>query len=567
MPSPKQTDKVIVTHMAALGAKYTPAGMTALTAALKKLIAADLNRGLDTVVIDLASAADAKKYKFKAVPLATVRNAKLHKQAIDKIYAALERPAYLMLLGAIDVIPHVPLKNPLFGRDDPDATADSDLPYACDTAYGVDPRKFIAPSRVVGRLPDINGGKDAAYLVGLIDTAAGYTERPAAKYNAYFGLSAKVWAKSTQTSLTAVFGQAAALQQSPPVLFPAPAPNGLGALAHFINCHGADSSPQFYGQAVDDGPTPAALDAGQLTGKVTEGTVVAAECCFGAQLYDPAVALVPAGICNAYLKEKAYGFFGSSTIAYGPAAGNDLADLVCGYFLKHVREGSSLGRAALQARLDYVQSLNGVVTACALKTLAQFSLLGDPALTPVRAAAPPATVKAVSTKAVTKGVAGGVAAALTQAVVDRLTRNNRRAWLQSYATALTSIASCVTDAVVDHALGAVAKGMKAPAKTSADDLGVGQQLRKLAEEMGLKSPAVLVFGMQRAAQSGAAPKGAKAIAKAVPRGIAAPTPDRVHVVMERVAPKADEPEKFVRIRGFEAVESNGALQVRKFVSR
>ena len=59
-------------------------------------------------------------------------------------------------------------------------------------------------------------------------------------------------------------------------------------------------------------------------------------------------------MCNTYLANKAYGYFGSSTIAYGPSTTNDQADLMCQSFLKQVLAGASLGRAALQARLDYI---------------------------------------------------------------------------------------------------------------------------------------------------------------------------------------------------------------------
>lgn len=89
------SDKVIVTHKGALGAKYKPAGLKKIEAAIDGLVAADAARGLVTTVVDLSSAAHAKKYKFKVVPAAAA--AKLHKQAIDKIFAAMDRPDYLML--------------------------------------------------------------------------------------------------------------------------------------------------------------------------------------------------------------------------------------------------------------------------------------------------------------------------------------------------------------------------------------------------------------------------------------------------------------------------------------
>src|SRR5687768_17306118 len=94
------------------------------------------------------------------------------------------------------------------------------------------------------------------------------------------------------------------------------------------------------------------------------------------------------GICSAYLAGKAYAFFGSSTIAYGPADTNDNADLICQFFLRRVVTGASVGRAALEARQQFAQQ-TGELSPADLKTLAQFNLLGDPSVTPVAASAPP----------------------------------------------------------------------------------------------------------------------------------------------------------------------------------
>jgi Peptidase family C25 len=551
MPSPTP-DKVIVTHKAALKTKYAAAGLTAIETALKNLIAADLARGLVTVVVDLSSSADATRYGFTVIPIASVGDAKKHKQAIDKIHTKTVNPAYLMLLGAVDVIPHVPLKNPVFTPDvDEDLTADSDLPYACSAGYNTDPRKFVAPSRVVGRLPDLTGGTDPAYLVKLIGVAANYTQRPRAMYDPYMGLSAQVWQRSTEMSLDAVFGGHADLQNSPPIDHPTTSATHLDRLSHFINCHGSAGVPRFSGEDAFGYPT--ALDASQLIGVAQEGTVVAAECCYGAELYNPTVEAEPMGVCNAYLGEKTYGFFGSSTIAYGPPDDNDLADLICQFFLKHVRDGASIGRACLLARLDYVSSRTGTLTGHDLKTLAQFNLLGDPALTPVPAPTPHAGVKTMATVK-PKGMAGAAATAATRFVIDRFTRDDRRAWLRRYSNALAGAAYVVADAIV----ASVAGKKEAPGGASP---AVAKVLRAVALEMGMKKPTVLRFGV---GAEGGTKKVATKSAKAM-KATGTVAPVKVHVVMERTEPPAGK--NAVLIRGFEAVESDGMLTVRKFVSR
>jgi len=109
------------------------------------------------------------------------------------------------------------------------------------------------------------------------------------------------------------------------------------------------------------------------------GTVIAVECCYGAELYDPADSDMHAGICSTYLRDGAYGYFGSSTIAYGPSEGNGQADLICQYFLDEVLNGSSLGDAVLRARHRFAGAYTHM-DPVDLKTLVQFVLLGDPSI-------------------------------------------------------------------------------------------------------------------------------------------------------------------------------------------
>ncbi|HVZ37913.1 MAG TPA: hypothetical protein VHI13_01450 [Candidatus Kapabacteria bacterium] len=372
-------DKVILTNFGVLSAKYGPTGLAAINAALERLVAADKARGLDSVVIGLDDAAGMGSLK---VPVVTnAQSGRQAKDAIDAIYRALT-PDYIMILGSSDVVPHQSLANPVFdGANDPDRMVPSDLPYACDAPYGGDASKYTGPTRVVGRLPDITGGNVADYLVGLIETAVNWTSRPRSQYASYLGISAAVWEDSTALSLQNVFGNASDLQ-----IVPTAGPKWEAALlarrAHFVNCHGALANPHYYGQ---QGSTfPIAHDAAYVAAsELAEGTVIAAECCYGAELYNPVLAdNQQMGMCNTYLSKKAYAFLGSSTIAYGPASGNGSADYLCQFFLNQVLAGASVGRAALMARQEFVRR-SGMVDPVDLKTLAQFSLMGDPSIQPV----------------------------------------------------------------------------------------------------------------------------------------------------------------------------------------
>jgi hypothetical protein len=522
MPVPP-TDKLIVTSAARLKAKYGPTGLTTLTKAVGNLIDADAARGLKTALVDLGNKGDMKKYGAAAVPAGKELDPKAVKQAVDKLAAAVN-PAYLLVLGAPDVVPHQELVNPVYeaGVDD-DKVVPSDLPYACAAPFGTDTHKFTAPTRVVGRLPDVTGGTDPAYLAGLLRTAAEYTSRPAAAYDHFLGVTADVWKKSTEASLRAAFGTAAGMKDSPPN-GPTWTAGELGARAHFFNCHGAAGDPRFFGQKGN--VFPVAHDAAVVAGRLTAGTVLAAECCYGAELYDPGPLGTRMGMCNTYLANGAYAYLGSSTIAYGPADGNAQADLLCQFFVRSIRSGASAGRACLEARAEYVKHVT-TLTPTDLKTLAQFNLMADPAVTPV-AAAPPGHL-------VVKG--GAAKAAAAAAALDRLGRAARRATLGEVSRA----AAAATPVAADRVTGATA------AKAAKAVLG-------LAADAGFRNASVLSFDV-------AAPPGTGPAAKAV-RALAT---GRVHVCFERERPETHAP--VVIIRGLEVVEFDGSLKAIEFRSR
>src|SRR5262249_2618017 len=152
-----------------------------------------------------------------------------------------------------------------------------------------------------------------------------YRSHDVADYGTYFGLSTQSWRKSTGLSLFNVFGNSDAIVLAPPN-GPKRSARRLAPLSHFINCHGGRADPPFYGQKGDSLPVSLTSDA--IKRKVKPGTVAAVECCYGAEMYDSVTLSLPIPICQRYLIERAYGYFGSSTIAYGPEVGNGAADLI-----------------------------------------------------------------------------------------------------------------------------------------------------------------------------------------------------------------------------------------------
>jgi hypothetical protein len=172
------------------------------------------------------------------------------------------------------------------------------------------------------------------------------------------------------------------------------------------------------------------------------------------------------GIGSAYLAGKAYGFFGSSTIAYGPANDNGAADLLCQFFLKHVMEGASLGRAALEARQEFAGSSPNM-DPVDLKTIAQFYLLGDPSIVPIKVSSPH-LVDVPKPK--------GQSFAIDAKAIERV---ERRAQLQTKGMWLTKNQSC---------------SVSEP--TTKTDGAIDATMKKIADKVNIKSPTVMTFAIK-----------------------------------------------------------------------
>lgn len=366
--------KIIVTSKKALQLKYA-GQFSAIDKLLKKLKAADKKKKIDTIIVYIDDAASAAAAGIRVVKSVTARECK---RAVDDLYKK-HLPAYLAIVGAQDIIPFQPLVNP--ASEDGDDTVPSDLPYACDAAYSTSINAFTGPTRVVGRIPDIPQSGDVKYLQTLIQNSINSKPQKKNAYEKYFAVTASVWTKSTRLSLQNMFGNFTTLKIAPPAGTYTTAQ--LKALAHFFNCHGAHNDINFYGQKGNS--FPVALTSSQVSGTISKATVVAAECCYGAELAAPSFLPQPTdlSIANNYLKNNAVAFLGSSTIAYGPSDGQGLADLVTQFFIKNILEGASAGRALLQARQLFLSDSGPQLDPYELKTIAQFHLLGDPSVQPV----------------------------------------------------------------------------------------------------------------------------------------------------------------------------------------
>jgi hypothetical protein len=368
-------DKVLITNVSAQKIKYGARGYRRVRDAIGELVAADLSKCLKTQLVDISDPSQMRRYRATAVsnPRSEVQN----KNAIDRVYSA-RKPHYLVLIDGPDIIPHILLNNPIPG--DIDKNIPSDLPYASDEPFTRrDAATYAEVTRVVGRIPGVTGSSDATFLISQIKNAAAFKSRKRDDYLSHFALSAYVYRKSTEQSVDNIF-RGARIKISPPTDSPKIGMKTMAPLSHFINCEGRSEDPNFYGRRGNQ--IVVSMTSEDVTEKVKRNTIVAAECCYGAQLFAPADdGKLP--IASAYLKAGAIGFFGSTNVAYGAHKGNGSADLIAQYFLIEVLGSASTGRACLQARQKFVQSQK-MENPVNLKTLAQFILLGDPSLQAVR---------------------------------------------------------------------------------------------------------------------------------------------------------------------------------------
>jgi len=320
--------------------------------------------------------------KAKGKPVKDPTDPEQFKNAIDSLFNHY-KPDYIMLLGATDIIPHCRFRIPI--PDDDDTFIPSDVPYACETSFSRNAGDFIAPGRVLGRLPDITGVNDPSYLITLIQNSINWKPLKSSAYKNYFSLSVKWWKKSTQTSLMNIFQDNKKLELAPPTEGPF-TKTDLSPMMHFFNCHGGLRTSEFYGQPNENSNSfPVCMESNMLDKKISYGTVTAAECCYGGLLYNPnRPNKIHLPISNTYLKNNAIAFVGSTTAAYGPSDSQGGADYITQYFLIAIQKGgASTGRSFLEAQQRFVEKGDVKMDPTDLKTIIQFLLLGDPSITPI----------------------------------------------------------------------------------------------------------------------------------------------------------------------------------------
>lgn len=305
----------------------------------------------------------------------------------------------VLIVGGAEIVPFHELPNP---TDDPDTTVPSDNPYATSDA------NYFVPEWPVGRLigtPD----KDPALLVAemraiqqthtqvpktwpdwllrladifpplrnLLDSLAKGTNPDA------IGYSAAVWRRASLAAFRPI-GEGKQLFLSPPESGRVLDPNGLiRKTLNYFNLHGADGSPNWYGQKDSSDRTsgpdyPVALRPEDLPQNGHVPQFVFTEACYGAQLPSAGASSIAVRFFQLGVK----GFVGSTVTSYGsvfpPLIG---ADLLGNLFWQLLSQGLSAGEAFTQAKLHFARQMTqqqGYLDGEDQKTLISFVYYGDP---------------------------------------------------------------------------------------------------------------------------------------------------------------------------------------------
>ena len=368
---------IIYTNLSLLS-KKTNVSISSITESINNFIEAAKQRGVGYTLKDVSD--------LVFLGGSIKKHIKILREFIEESH-----PKYLFILGSSDVIPSIIWENEA-SDSDADADVSSDLPYATlDTTSPFDGQEYDFDDTLrVGRLPNINFENYFANLkegCGKIETISTFAE------------SAEVWVEETKYIYSHI--------KSGPNVHTSPkhtvettksiiSSNGNSNLFLF-NLHGSNQTEYWYGQRGDSYPEAVAPNTFDVLSKPY---FLAVEACYGAAYEDRKV---DESILLSSLSGKCISFLGSSRIAFGTSkAPGCCADVICGEYLKNLKNGMSAGDALEKARNELMKDSDAEV----IKTLAEFSLYGDPS---ARMFGEPKTAKTSlffknTTKAFSKGI-------------------------------------------------------------------------------------------------------------------------------------------------------------------
>lgn len=347
---------IIMTDVNALATQLS-CSTTDLSEIIGSYIASAANRGVNYHLLDLGSNGisdiDGKNVQTTVNLLKTI--------------VSIARPKYLFILGNEEIVNVTYWENKCADSDD---KVIADLPYATlDTNSPWEGQCYdFSEVLRVGRVPSYSGEQLAEFATYF--TNAQHSINSISK-NVSYGLSALVWEAASSAQYNKIGHDKT--NTSPNVTLE----NVKGTLSQdanilFFNLHGSDQTKFWYGQEGSNYPeafSPETIKS--LKGPYFLGV----EACYGARYTDgltPDNSIVLSAMQNGCLA-----LLGSSKIAYGPCVPPaTCADIIIGTFLKKICDGESAGDA-------YCEGMNRLMNSetpddSTIKTLAEFSLYGDP---------------------------------------------------------------------------------------------------------------------------------------------------------------------------------------------
>lgn len=368
---------LLITNYQALSAKYEGNIKTLLEKVLD-ILDADATRN---VISTLA-------YVDNPVGVTDPADPRQNKAAIDTLYQKYH-PDYMVLLGAGDIIPFQPLTDPVPptqpGKESPIL---SDLPYACDASFSTEVTNFLAPTRKVTRLCDVQGVLTQDGLDTFIRTlhyASHITPSSVERYKDW-------WNVCTTKRLSPMYAvedyfrsqQIRFNIRACPPYGPDWDKDAFSPMVHHHILHGGKGKNNLYGESNDPKPVyPVAIKGEALVDQPREGMVLLENACYGGQLYHQNnKELMP--LANIYLASGGIVFASSSSTYSSTGRDMHFSDYLMSYFMTLILKGYDTGTALLYARQQLLKNARKYLSyPVLLKTLAEFGVYAHATVRPV----------------------------------------------------------------------------------------------------------------------------------------------------------------------------------------
>ncbi len=279
------------------------------------------------------------------------------------------RPRYLMIIGNENAINVATWDNQSY---DGDEQVLADLPYATlDCTSPWEGQKFnLGDAMRVGRIPTYSGESISELRDYFIRV-----EKYSGKINTIvpFGLSALVWKDESNALYKGISSDRCKTSpnvKNEGVLGEIPA----GANLLYFNLHGSDQTKFWYGQ--EGGTYPTAFSP-EAVASLNAPYFIGVEACYGARYTDGLTK--SDSIVMSALSSGCLALMGSSMIAYGTSQEPGCcADVVIGRYIKDIAAGCTAGDAYINAIKELTSKSD--LDDAEIKTLAEFSLYGDPSV-------------------------------------------------------------------------------------------------------------------------------------------------------------------------------------------